>query len=808
MVRWLGVACGLLALSSSAAAAAEEAAAAAAEGGQQADEVLSTLAEARSQVEGSQETHQYQAEVTRLMDIIINSLYTQRDVFLRELISNAVDALEKARFLAISDKSLSEEKRELDIHIEFDTKQKVLSICDSGVGMTKQELITNLGTVAKSGTSNFLEALANNNSDVNLIGQFGVGFYSAFLVADRVTVVSKNREDDQYIWESSADAKYYVVKDPRGNTLKRGTCVLLHLKEDATEFMDEFKLKELVGRYSQFMSYPIYLKTTKKVEEEVPIEEEEEEEKTEENKDDDVEIKDEEEKKEKKPKTKTVEKEVHEWEQVNQQKALWLRPKEEITEKEYTDFYKSLTKDWSEPLVHMHFSAEGEVEFKALLFIPKRSPADVFTQYFGKQTSIKLYVRRVLVADVFDDLLPKYLHFIRGVVDSDDLPLNVSREQLQQHKILDIISKKMVRKTLDTIRKMYLDGKKHKEELKQQLEEAAEDKKQEIQKQLAEPSDFDNFYKEFSRNLMLGCYEDDANRSRIAKVLQFYTSKNREKPVSLETYVQNMPEGQTSIYYAAGDNLEQLLSQPQMQIFQKKGYEVLFLLESMDEPCVQRLAEFDGKKFESTQKANVSFDESEEEKKRFKRVNKLYQPLLKWLKDQLGPRVTKVEVSRRLVDAPCAVVASQWGYSAQMEKVMKTQTFADPMHMKMMQGQKVFEINPHHKVIQHLLNRVKEGVEQMGQDEKNIAELLFDAAMLASGFDVEKPADLATLLYKGLAKQVGVDHENPIHEELELPEEEEPAKEEAKEGDTAPGSDDEIFRSLDFGGEDGLKDEL
>lgn len=800
MARRVGMALGLLALAvmSHAEDVAETSAAAT-----DMSNILLSLAETRSQVEGTQEAHQYQAEVTRLMDIIINSLYTQRDVFLRELISNSVDALEKARFLSISDKSVTEEKTELDIHIEFDTKQKVLSICDSGVGMTKQDLINNLGTVAKSGTSNFLEALANNNNDVNLIGQFGVGFYSAFLVADRVTVVSKNKEDDQYIWESSADAKYYIVKDPRGNTLKRGTCVLLHLKEDATEFLDEFKLKDLVSRYSQFMSYPIYLKVTKKVTEEVPVEEEET--KTDEKKED-VEITDEDEEKkdEKKPKTKSVEKEVQEWEQVNQQKAVWLRPKEDITEKEYADFYKSLTNDWSEPLVHMHFSAEGEVEFKALLFIPKRSPADVFTQYFGKQTSIKLYVRRVLVADVFDDMLPKYLHFVRGVVDSDDLPLNVSREQLQQHKILDIISKKIVRKTLDTIRKMFLDSKKAKEDLQKQLEEAEEEKKEEIKKQLKEPSDFNKFYKEFSRNLMLGCYEDDANRSRIAKVLQFYTSKNTKEPVSLETYVENMPEGQTSIYYAAGENLDQLMSQPHMQVFKKKNYEVLFLLESMDEPCVQRLADFDGKKFESIQKGNITLEETEDEKKHFKRVSKMFQPLLKYLKDRLGPKVTKVEVSRRLVDAPCAVVASQWGYSAQMEKVMKTQTFADPMHMKMMQGQKVFEINPYHKVIQYLLEKVKQGEDKMGEEEAAIAGQLFDAAMLASGFDVEKPADLAAVLYKGLAKQVGVDAQNLIEDNLELPDEEE-TTDEAKESD-APSADD-IFSSLKFG-EDAPKDEL
>ncbi|KAL8269726.1 hypothetical protein Esti_006349 [Eimeria stiedai] len=806
MLPGLGRAVGWLALASSltVAAADEQPQAAAADGGH---EVLSSLAEARAQVEGSQEAHQYQAEVTRLMDIIINSLYTQRDVFLRELISNAADALEKARFLSISDQALSEEKRDLDIRIEADAKQKVLSICDSGVGMTKQDLITNLGTVAKSGTSNFLEALANNNNDVNLIGQFGVGFYSAFLVADRVTVVSKNKDDEQYIWESSADAKYYVVRDPRGNTLKRGTCVLLHLKEDATEFLDEVKLRDLVARYSQFMAYPIFLRVTKKVRQEVPAEEETLQEGSTEEEQKEEEGAEEEEKKTEK-KTKTVEVEEQRWERVNEQKALWLRPKEEISAKDYADFYKSLTKDWSEPLVYMHFSAEGEVEFKALLFIPKRSPADVFSQYFGKQTSIKLYVRRVLVADAFDDLLPKYLHFIRGVVDSDDLPLNVSREQLQQHKILDIISKKVVRKTLDTIRKMYVDSRKKKEELEKELEaETDEEKRKTVTKQLDQPSEYDNFYKEFSRNLMLGCYEDENNRARIAKVLQFYSSKHQDKPISLETYVQHMPADQNAIYYAAGESMQQLLSQPQMQYFQKKGYDVLMLLESMDEPCIQRLTEFEGKKFESTQKASMSVDETPEEKRRFKRVEKLYDPLLKWLKSRLGGKVTKVEVSRRLVDAPCAVVASQWGYSAQMEKVMKTQTFADPMHMKMMQGQKVFEINPHHKVMQHLLEKVKEGVDRMGEQEISIAQQLFDAAMLASGFDVEKPSELAELLYRGLAKEVGVDPLNSLNEELELPEEEE-QQQQAEQKDDAPPSADEIFSSLNLDEDAFVKDEL
>ena len=297
----------------------------------------------------------------------------------------------------------------------------------------------------------------------------------------------------------------------------------------------------------------------------------------------------------KKKKTKTVEREVERWDRINEQKAIWLRPREEITEKEYEDFYKSVTKDWSEPLVHMHFSAEGEAEFKALLYIPKRSPADIFSQYFGKQTSIKLYVRRVLVADVFDDMLPKYLHFVRGVVDSDDLPLNVSREQLQQHNVLGIISKKLVRKTLETVRKMFLDANKKREEQQKQLEETSEEQeKEKIKKEMQQPSLYDQFYKEFGRNLMLGCYEDDENRLKIAKVLKFYSNTSPTEPISLEAYVSRMKEGQPAIYYAAGETAQQLLSQPQMQFFTKKGYEVLFLLEAMDEPCIQRLGDFDG----------------------------------------------------------------------------------------------------------------------------------------------------------------------------------------------------------------------
>merc|ERR1711959_682998 len=393
------------------------------------------------------EKPEFQAEVSRLMDIIINSLYTDKQVFLRELISNAADALEKARFHSVQDESFLGDVKDLEVKIEHDPDGKTLSIVDTGIGMSKADLINNLGTVAKSGTTNFLEAMAEGG-DANLIGQFGVGLYSAFLVADKVSVTSKCNDDPvQHVWESSADASFTVVDDPRGNTLGRGSRVTLHLKEDAHDYLSEDKLKESAKKYSQFIQFPIYVKVKKEVDADTEDDDEEE-------KKDDVETKDddekEEEEEEKKPKKKTV----YEWEQVNTQKAIWLRAKEDVTEEEYNEFYKGLSKDYLDPLAYTHFNAEGEIEFKSILFLPKKAPFDMMDNYWTKKSEVKLYVRRVLVAEKFDELLPRYLGFVRGVVDSDDLPLNVSREQLQQNKIMKVISKKLVRKVLELMKKL------------------------------------------------------------------------------------------------------------------------------------------------------------------------------------------------------------------------------------------------------------------------------------------------------------------------------------------------------------------
>merc|ERR1712166_1301752 len=387
------------------------------------------------------EKHEFQAEVNRLMDIIINSLYTDKNVFLREIVSNSADALEKARFHSVQDESDLGETKDLEIKIEYDQDAKTITIADTGIGMSKADLINNLGTVAKSGTTNFLEAMAEG-ADANLIGQFGVGFYSAFLVADKVSVTSKCNDDPvQHVWESSADASFTVVDDPRGNTLGRGSRVTLHLKEDAHDYLSEDKLKESAKKYSQFIQFPIYVKVKKEVDADA---EEDDDDKD----DEDEEKKDEEE--EKKPKKKTV----FEWEQVNTQKAIWLRAKEDVTEEEYNEFYKGISKDYLDPLAYTHFNAEGEIEFKSILFLPKKAPFDMMDNYWTKRSEVKLYVRRVLVAEKFEDLLPRYLGFVRGVVDSDDLPLNVSREQLQQNKIMKVISKKLIRKVLELMKKL------------------------------------------------------------------------------------------------------------------------------------------------------------------------------------------------------------------------------------------------------------------------------------------------------------------------------------------------------------------
>jgi len=767
-----------------------------------------TTAERERMSEGS-EKHEFQAEVSRLMDIIINSLYTDKQVFLRELISNAADALEKARFHSVQDESFLGETKDLEVKIEHDADAKTISIIDTGVGMTKADLINNLGTVAKSGTTNFLEAMAEG-ADANLIGQFGVGFYSAFLVADKVSVTSKCNEDPvQHVWESSADASFTVVDDPRGNTLGRGSRVTLHLKEDAHDYLSEDKLKETAKKYSQFIQFPIYVKVKKEVD--ADTEEDEDDDKDDEEEKDDVEAKDDEEKEEaeeeKKPKKKTV----FEWEQVNTQKAIWLRAKEDVTEEEYNEFYKGISKDYLDPLAYTHFNAEGEIEFKSILFLPKKAPFDMMDNYWQKKSEVKLYVRRVLVAEKFDELLPRYLNFVRGVVDSDDLPLNVSREQLQQNKIMKVISKKLVRKVLELMKKLAKeeDSGDDEDEEKDDDEEEKEEKKEEEKKDKKdEESTWAKFYKEFNKNLKMGCYEDDSNRSKISKLLRFISTKSEEKDISLDKYLDRMQESQESIYYMSGDNLEVMKKAPALQVFKKKDIEVLMLSDHLDEPCIQKLADYEGKKFVSIQKADVKLDETEEEKKKFSKLKDMYKPLTDWWKEKLtdltekgamkdaGVKIEKVELSKRLTDSPVVVVTSQFGYSAQQEKIMKAQAFQNKDQIGMMSGRKTLEVNANHPVIVDLLSKIKADKEDAAA--LDTAQVLFQTALIESGYEIADPSALVNRVYRLMSKELGVDPDAPI-KEVEVPEEEEEAEEEEEKDD----SDDE--KSEEEGGE---KEEL
>merc|ERR1712134_234803 len=614
--------------------------------------------------------------------------------------------------------------------------------------------------------------------DANLIGQFGIGFYSAFFVADKVTVTSKWNDDaTQHVWESSADASFTVVEDPRGNTLGRGSRVTLHLKEDAHDYLSEDKLKESAKKYSQFIQFPIYVKVKKEVDAD-----------TDEDDDDDKE--DEEE--EKKPKKKTV----FEREQVNTQKAIWLRAKEDVTEEEYNEFYKTVSKDYLDPLAYTHFNAEGEIEFKSVLFLPKKAPFDQMDNYWTKKAEVKLYVRRVLVADKFEDLLPRYLNFVKGVVDSDDLPLNVSREQLQQSKIMKVISKKLVRKILELMKKLAKEedsGDDDEDEEKEDEEEKEEKEKKEEEKKdkKDEESGWSKFYKEFAKNLKMGCYEDDSNRSKLSKLLRFQTSKSEGKEISLDKYLDRMAESQESIYYMSGESLDIMAKAPAMQIFKKKDLEVLMLEDHLDEPCIQKLADYEGKKFVSIQKADVKLDESEEEKKRFSKLKDMYKPLTDWWKDTLtvltekgamkdaGVKVEKVEIYKRLTDSPVVVVTSQFGYSAQQEKIMKAQAFQNKDQLSMMSGRKTLEINPNHPVITDLLAKVKADKEDKAAIDS--AAVLFQTALIESGYEIADPSALVKRVYKLMSKELGVDPDAPL-KEVEIPDEEE-AEEESEGGD-------------------------
>uniref|UniRef100_A0A9J7YKP7 Heat shock protein 90, beta (grp94), member 1 n=1 Tax=Cyprinus carpio carpio TaxID=630221 RepID=A0A9J7YKP7_CYPCA len=641
------------------------------------------------------EKHAFQAEVNRMMKLIINSLYKNKEIFLRELISNASDALDKIRLLSLTHDDALAGNEELTIKIKSDKEKNMLHITDTGIGMTKEELVKNLGTIAKSGTSEFLSKMTEmqdeGQSTSELIGQFGVGFYSAFLVADKVIVTSKHNNGTQHIWESDSN-EFSVIEDPRGDTLGRGTTITLVMKEEASDYLELETIKNLVRKYSQFINFPIYVWSSKTETVEEPIEEEDAEAEKEEATEDEAEVEEEDEDKDK-PKTKKVEKTVWDWELMNDIKPIWQRPAKEVEEDEYKAFYKTFSRDSDEPMSHIHFTAEGEVTFKSILFVPASAPRGLFDEYGTKKNDfIKLFVRRVFITDDFHDMMPKYLNFIRGVVDSDDLPLNVSRETLQQHKLLKVIRKKLVRKTLDMIKK------------------------------IAEEQYNDKFWKEFGTNIKLGVIEDHSNRTRLAKLLRFQTSHSDTTLSSLEQYVERMKEKQDKIYFMAGTSRKEAESSPFVERLLKKGYEVVYLTEPVDEYCIQALPEFDGKRFQNVAKEGVKFDESDKAKEKRETLEKDFEPLTTWMKEKaLKDNIEKAVLSQRLTKSPCALVASQYGWSGNMERIMKAQAYQTGKDISTnyyASQKKTLEINPKHPLIKEMLRRVKVSQVEEEQEEE------------------------------------------------------------------------------------------
>jgi len=694
--------------------------------------------------DGEESSFQFQAEVSRcvgrrvnapdththththrLMDIIINSLYSKKEVFLRELLSNASDALDRIRYLGVKDeKALGEgENRELEIRVSYDRADRTLTIRDRGVGMTRNDLIQNLGTVAKSGTTAFVEAMAGGQGDLSMIGQFGVGFYSVYLAADKVEVTSKHNDDEQWIWTSKADSTFTVKPDPEGNTLGRGTQVKLYMKEDADEFLDQAKLEAIIRRYSEFISYPIYLRKSKS--EPVPDEDETQEDKELGTAD--------------LPPKKTLV--TWSWVRVNDQLALWTRPKEDIADEEYAAFYKAISKDWQDPLTWTHFKAEGEIEFKTIMYVPKVAPPGLYDNYYGKSASLKLYVRKVLITDEFEDLMPRYLNFIKGVVDSDDLPLNVSREQLQQLKILKVIGKKLIRKVLEMLKSLSDD------------DVAARKKVEDGEPaEVAEETKFAQLWKAFSKSFKLGVIEDPANRLRLSKMLRFMSTKRNM--TTLDEYLSRMPAFQTQVFYVAGSDAKELKSSPFLERAAKKGVEVLILADSLDEYVVQNMPDYEGKKLVNLAKEGVTFgDESEDDRRLEEFYKESFQPLTAWMKTLLGDAVEKVAVSSRVVDTPAVIVTSQFGNSANMERIMKSQAMNDPERAKYMMAKKILEVNPRHPIIGKLAKLAAEGSD-FGRD---LAWLLFDVAKINSGFDIDSPGVFGARVFRLMGQGLQLD---------------------------------------------------
>lgn len=674
------------------------------------------------------ETFAFSADINALLSLIINTLYSEKEIFLRELISNASDAINKIRYQSLTNPSVLNSEENLEIKISFDKPNKVLIIQDSGIGMTKDELINNLGTIASSGTRKFMESIATK--DVQCIGQFGVGFMACYLICSKAIVISKsNDSEQQYMWESTGNGSFTIQEDTQSNMkLTRGTLIMLYLKDDMLQYLEEGTINSLIKKHNQFIEFPIYVETEKS--REIDVEEEDENIEVEKTENDDVENN--EEVVDDKP--KTITEKYTEFEQINTSKPIWIRSPKEVTEEEYSEFYKSTTGDYDNYLDVSHFSVEGQVEYKGLLFVPKRAAQDLFDSS-QKKSDVKLYVRKVFITDNCNDIIPDYLKFVKGIIESDDVPLNISREMLQQNKIMKIIGKNVVKKIIDMCLKISEDVDK-----------------------------FRIFYEQYSKNIKLGIHEDTVHRGKLCELLRYETTNSNGDKISFDDYIENMKEGQNSIYYITGESINSIQNSPFLERLKNKNYEVIYMVDPLDEYINQQVKDYKDKKMINITKENIDLNDSTEEKADFEKAKDDYKKVCEYFKTILNDSVEKVIISNKLDNSPCILSTSDFSWSSNMQRIMKAQTFGKP-EMSFMMGKKILEINPNNKIIQNI--KLKLDNNEPEHTIKDLVHLLYDITLQASGFTLEDPSQFNSRILKLINLGLGIEDDEIINEEKE-----------------------------------------